>query len=196
MTFEEVTTEICSRVNDPLQDTYGDRAKQYFEQAVCELAVSEDTQIEEIQELVVDAEAITADGGISFAGGEASYDLPFGTLKVLDVYIDPGDLVQTELTLKEVTHDEIKRTKLEPAFLPIGNECFWYRAGNQIRFLLSSDWTGEEQINFTVQVIFNPDQDSWASGEDLTTDKGYSRRFVFRCIDVAVAKITLEIAGQ
>ena len=69
MTFEEVTTEICSRVNDPLQDTYGDRAKQYFEQAVCELAVSEDTQIEEIQELVVDAEAITADGGISFAGG-------------------------------------------------------------------------------------------------------------------------------
>ena len=199
MTFEEATTEICSRVNDPLKDTYGTRSEQYFEQAVCELAVAEGTMQEEIQELLVDIEAFTDDEGneigITFSGGEASVDIPYGTLRVLDVYIAPEDLVGTNLVLKAVTHEEVKRIKLEPAFLPAGNECFWFRVGNTIRFLLSSDWEGGDTLKMTVNTIANPDVSSWGA-EDLTTVKGYSRAFVFRCIDNAVARLNAEIGGQ
>ena len=36
-TFDEVIQEICSRVNDPDRDTYGDRAKELFYEAAVTL---------------------------------------------------------------------------------------------------------------------------------------------------------------
>lgn len=196
MTFTDVVTEICTRVNDPDKDTYGLRAESAFLQAICELAISEETQLEEIQELVQEIEASDngSSGPVDFVGGEAAQDIPYGTLKVIDVYITPEDLVNTELTLKEVTHDEIKRTKLEPSFLPGGNECFWYRVKNQIRFLLSGEWGSDDAVGFRIQAIVNPESTEWGE-EDLTSDRGYSLGFLYRCIDNAVAKIRLEIAG-
>ena len=197
MTFGDAVTEICTRVNDPERDTYEDRAATLFIQAVCEIAVAEDTSLEEIQELLVEVEALEDDEGeqisITFAGGESFFDIPFGTLKVLDVYMKPEDLVGTTLTLKKVTHEEIKRTKLEPAFLPTGDECFWYRVGNQIRFLLSSEVNiGSDLLHFTVQTIVNPNSNNWGNN-DLVTEKGYSLGFLYKCIDNAVAKLRAEV---
>ena len=197
MTFGDAVTEICTRVNDPERDTYEDRAATLFIQAVCEIAVAEDTSLEEIQELLVEVEALEDDEGeqisITFAGGESFFDIPFGTLKVLDVYMKPEDLVGTTLTLKKVTHEEIKRTKLEPAFLPTGDEGFWYRVGNQIRFLLSSEVNiGSDLLHFTVQTIVNPNSNNWGNN-DLVTENGYSLGFLYKCIDNAVAKLRVEV---
>ena len=198
MTFGDAVTEICTRVNDPERDTYEDRASSLFVQAVCEIAVAEDTRLEEMQELLVDVDAMEdgagASIGVSFAGTEASLDIPHGTLKVLDVFIDPEDFAgTTTLTLKGVTHDEIKRTKLEPAFLPTGDECFWYRVGNQIRFLLSKEVDiGSDILSFTVQTLVNPDSNNWGTN-DLVNDNGYSLGFLYRCIDNAVAKLRAEV---
>ena len=135
-----------------------------------------------------------ASTGVSFAGTEASLDIPHGTLKVLDVFIDPEDFAgTTTLTLKGVTHNEIKRTKLEPSFLPTGDECFWYRVGNQIRFLLSKEVDiGSDILSFTVQTLVNPDSNNWGIS-DLVNDKGYSLGFLYRCIDNAVAKLRAEV---
>ena len=198
MTFGDAVTEICTRVNDPERDTYEDRAATLFVQAVCEIAVAEGTGLEEIQELLVDVDAMEDDAGasvgVSFAGIEASLDIPHGTLKVLDVFIDPEDFAgTTTLTLKGVTHNEIKRTKLEPSFLPTGDECFWYRVGNQIRFLLSKEVDiGSDILSFTVQTLVNPDSNNWGIS-DLVNDKGYSLGFLYRCIDNAVAKLRAEV---
>ena len=198
MTFGDAVTEICTRVNDPERDTYEDRAATLFVQAVCEIAVAEDTRLEEMQELLVDVEAMENDDtgtlkGVTFSGGESFLNIPYGTLKVLDVYIDPQDLAVTTMTLKKVTHDEIKRTKLEPSFLPTGDECFWYRVGNQIRFLLSSEVNvGSDLLHFTVQTIVNPDSNNWGTN-DLVNDNGYSLGFLYRCIDNAVAKLRAEV---
>ena len=197
MSFGDAVTEICTRVNDPDLDTYEDRAAELFVQAVCEIAVTEDTRLEEMQELLVEVEAMEDDAGalqgVTFAGGEAFLNIPYGTLKVLDVYIDPEDLAVTTLTLKKVTHDEIKRTKLEPSFLPTGDECFWYRVGNQIRFLLSSEVNiGSDLLHFTVQTIVNPNPYDWGN-DDLVTEKGYSLGFLYKCIDNAVAKLRAEV---
>jgi len=197
MTFGDAVTEICTRVNDPERDTYEDRASSLFVQAVCEIAVAEDTRLEEMQELLVEVEALEDDEGeqigITFIGGESFFDIPFGTLKVLDVYMKPEDLVGTTLTLKKVTHEEIKRTKLEPAFLPTGDECFWYRVGNQIRFLLSSEVAIEgKMLRLIVQTIVNPDSNNWGTA-DLVNDNGYSLGFLYKCIDNAVAKLRAEV---
>ena len=198
MTFGDAVTEICTRVNDPERDTYEDRAATLFVQAVCEIAVAEDTRLEEMQELLVEVDAMEdgagASTGVSFAGTEASLDIPHGTLKVLDVFIDPEDFAgTTTLTLKGVTHNEIKRTKLEPSFLPTGDECFWYRVGNQIRFLLSKEVDiGSDILSFTVQTLVNPDSNNWGIS-DLVNDKGYSLGFLYRCIDNAVAKLRAEV---
>jgi len=196
MTFAQAVAEICSRVNDPLQDTFGDRAEQAFLQAVCENAISEDTPIEEIQDLVVDAvDSVEFSGTGGVLPYEANVPIANGTLRVLDVFIDPGDLiVNTDMTLKAVSHDEIKRMKLEPAFKPAGDECFWYRVGNEIRFVLSNDWEGDQTINFTIQIINSPVSSEWGEN-DLTTDQGYSLGFLYRCIDNAATRIRLEIAG-
>ena len=198
MTFGDAVTEICTRVNDPERDTYEDRAATLFVQAVCEIAVAEDTRLEEMQELLVEVDAMEdgagASTGVSFAGTEASLDIPHGTLKVLDVFIDPEDFAgTTTLTLKGVTHNEIKRTKLEPSFLPTGDECFWYRVGNQIRFLLSKEVDiGSDILSFTVQTLVNPDSNNWGIS-DLVNDKGYSLGFLYKCIDNAVAKLRVEV---
>ena len=198
MAFGDVVTEICTRVSDPERDTYGDRAAELFIQAVCELAVAEGTGLEEIQALLVDVDAMEDDAGasvgVSFAGIEASLDIPHGTLKVLDVFIDPEDFAgTTTLTLKGITHDEVKRTKLEPSFLPTGDECFWYRVGNQIRFLLSSEVNiGSDVLSFNVQTIVSPDANSWGL-DSLVNDRGYSLGFLYRCIDNAVAKLRAEV---
>ena len=183
--FEDITTEICTRVNDPLKDTYGERAESLFVQAVCELAI--ETPIEEIQELVVDI----ASSDVVFANHEASVDITKGTLKVIDVFIEPEELVTSKLILKAVDHDDIKRMNLEPAYKPAGNECFWYRAGNTIRFLLSNDWDGSDELNFTIQSIFSPDKTKWTGS--MIDSHGYSRGFLYRCIDNAVAKLRAEL---
>ena len=184
-TFDDIVTEICTRVNDPLKDTYGDRAESLFVQAVCELAV--DTPIEEIQELVVGI----ANSNVDFFNHEASVNITKGTLKVMDVFIDSADLVTSDLILKAVDHDDIKRMNLEPAYKPAGNECFWYRIGNTIRFLLSEDWEGENVLNFTIQSIFSPNKTNWTAS--MIDDHGYSRGFLYRCIDNAVAKLRAEL---
>ena len=189
MTFEEITTEICTRVNDPLKDTYGERAEQLFTQAVCELAVADDANPEEMQELITDI----AGDSVVFGNNEAKVEIPKGTLRVLDVYIEPENLVTSDLILKAVTHDEIKRMNLEPAYKPAGDECFWYRVGNTIRFLLSRDWEGATEIDFTILAIDGADPTVWETGDDMTSGHGYSRGFLYRCIDNAVAKLRLEL---
>lgn len=185
MTFAEIITEICARANDPLKDVYGDRAEQLFVQAVGELAT--DTSIVEIQELVIDA----VEEAVLFADNEASVDIKKGTIKVLDVYIDPADLVTSNLILKEVEHSDIKRMNLEPAFAPGGDECFWYRVMNQVRFLLSPDWEGPTSIEFNIQIINSPNQSDWTG--DMTTQHGYSTAFLYRCIDNAVVRLREEL---
>jgi len=196
MTFDEIVTEVCTRVNDPDKDTYGGRAETLFIQAVCELAI--DSPLEEIQELIIDGIPLidvddegTSMTAVEFLNYEASFSIPYGTLKVLDLFIDPADLVVSDLILKEIDHDEVKRMKLEPAFKPAGNECFWYRIGNEIRLLLSEDWTGGLIINFTFQIINSPDKDNWTG--DMTTGHGYSKGFVFKCIENAVGKLRAEL---
>ena len=59
-------------------------------------------------------------------------------VKFLDVYLHP-DLANYwssgyKITLKEISWDEANRSKLEPAFRPVGQECFWYRAPTKILF--------------------------------------------------------------
>jgi len=188
MTFDEVITEICYRVNDPDKDTYGDRAEQLFIQSVCELAVTPETRKEEMQSLIVDL----AGDSVEFQNGEGSVDIPYGTLRVLDVYIEPEDLVTSALILKAIDHEDVKRMNLEPAFEPAGSECFWYRVGNTIRFLLSSDWDGAARLNFTIEAIESPDSSDWTD-DDMTANHGFSSGFIYKAIDGAVAKLRAEL---
>ena len=185
MTYDEIKREIGKRLGDPDLTKYRGLIGNYFLQGVCELAI--DAPIEEIQELVVDISGTN----VFFVNHEASVNIPKGTLKVMDVFIDPAGLVTSDLILKAVDHDDIKRMNLEPAYKPAGNECFWFRVGNTIRFLLSEDWEGENTFNFTIQAIYSPDKIIWTGS--MIDDHGYSRGFLYRCIDNAVAKLRAEL---
>lgn len=183
MTFDDIKKEIGKRLNDPDLKKYRGVLNNVFTQSMCQLIAENKYQPEDIPDLIIDD---VPDDDVVFENYEASYELPFNTLKFLDIYLSTASLMTTPLTLKEVDHEEIKRIQLEPAFAPTHTECFWYRKGKEVKFVLSKDFDPDEAPNsfpFIYSYIENPDPDEWDSSVDLIADIGYSRDFLYNCID-------------
>jgi len=185
MTYEDIKRNIGKRLGDPDLSKYRGLVGDMFVNAMCDLISEDKYQPEDIPDLMHDTEQSTP-----FINWEATFTLPGDTLKFLDVYLDTADLMTTDLTLKKVDHEEIKRIQLEPAFAPTHTECFWYRAGNKIKFVMSKDFVMSKPLSphwdFVYLYIKNPDPDDWTSGVNLISDKEYSRDFLYVCIKKAV----------
>jgi len=192
MTYEDIKRNIGKRLGDPDLDIYRGLVGDMFVNAMCDLLMEDKYQPEDIPDLLVDTEPVDEDGDsvdVAFVNWEGSWELPRDTLKFLDVYLSTADLMTTQLTLKEVDHEEIKRIQLEPAFAPTHTECFWYRKGASIKFVLSKDFKPSESpasFPFVFSYIKNPNPDDWTTAIDLISNKGYSRDFLYTAINGAV----------
>jgi len=185
MTFDDIKRNIGKRLGDPDLKKYRGLVGDMFVNAMCDLIAADRYQPEDIPDLIVDK---APNDTVDFENWEASYTLAADTLKFLDVYLPTAALLSGSLTLKEVTHAEIKRIRLEPAFAPTYNECFWYRKGSTIRFVLSRDFPVGDQpnnVSFIYHYIKNPVPADWQA-HDMIKDLGYSRDFLYACIKQAV----------
>ena len=112
-----------------------------FEQAVAELAASEDTRVEEIPDLAMNEEQngeSVALFTLLFTDEWTSINLPTNILRFIDLYLHPnyqGYLDGSIINLKEISRDEALRSRIEPAFKPTGDECFWYRTATKIMLM-------------------------------------------------------------
>tara|TARA_R100000789_G_C2997217_1_gene147772 strand:- start:88 stop:660 length:573 start_codon:yes stop_codon:yes gene_type:complete len=183
MTLEDIKKEMGKRLNDPDLTQFRGLVGNAFIQAICDLIAKGEYQPEDIPDLMVDDPIST-----TFDNWEATYTIPSETQRFLDVYLDTTDLMQSGLTLKRVDHSEVKRIQLEPAFAPSHTECFWYRVRDRVHFILSKDYVEATPPSweFIMLYIKNPDPDDWTSEVDLIADKGYSRNFLYSCINKAV----------
>ena len=196
MTFEQIKLEIAKRVGDV--DFMKTRASvgRLFEQAVAELAASDDTRTEEIPDLAVNEDDAGATHNLAFVNEWAQISLPTDMLRFIDLYLHPtfyGYQTGSPVSLKEISWDEAKRSRMEPAFKPTGNECFWYRTTTKIMFALSDEWEGDYtsgQIFVVLYYIKNPDMTEWTVDINLVSDLGYSRNFLYKCIDRVVSRFS------
>ena len=194
MTFEQIKLEMAKRLGDPDYDKTRALVGRAFEQAVSELSSSEDVRPEEIPALMIN-ESLQDDGSsglrlLIFENHIASIEYPSDMSRFIDLSLHSEYGQNLNLMLKRVSWEDIKRTKLESAFKPAGNECFYYFTTNRIELLLSENFEGHQMILFVMHYITNPDMDDWTSGTNLVTDLGYGRGFIYRCIDLAVSRFS------
>ena len=199
MTFEQIKLEIAKRAGDV--DFMKTRASvgRLFEQAVAELAASEDTRVEEIPDLAMNEDDNLIDVThfiLTFLNEWAEISFPTDMLRFIDLYLVPtyyGYQTGSAVSLKEVPWDEVKRSRMEPAFKPTGNECFWYRTTTKIMFLLSDEWENDYSAGQILVVLYhikNPDMTEWTENVNLVSDLGYSRNFLYKCIDRVVSRLS------
>ena len=202
MTFEQIKLEIAKRLGD--DDITRTRAVvgRAFEQAVTELAISDETAHQDIPDIIVNERGDGFGEGahlLDFLNLTAKIEFPSNMVKFLDVYQNPlyafswNSTTLENLILKEISWEEAKRARQEQAFKPAGNEVFWYKTTTQVWFLMSNDWAGlngYENVWVVLSYIKNPDMTDWTEDVNLVNDLGYSRNFIYKCITRAIQTLS------
>ena len=148
-----------------------------------------------------------------------AYTLPPSAIAFTDVWIDPAVENAWNGIIKRIDETDAQRASTgEIAFMPAGNEIFWYNIGDRFRFILSNDMTITEAagaINpsgaLVLEYVADPstlDFDSKLVADitspytgfvtvneglpDLVDWFGFSSRFLYRCINDAIATVRIE----
>ena len=194
MTFEQIKLEIAKRLGDDDITRTRAVAGRAFEQAVTELALSDETRMEEIPDIIVNEDNNEGLHRLHTINQITHIDYPSNMVKFLDIYIHPSHAYffsgGNELTLKEISWDEANRSKLEPAFRPVGSECFWYRTPVRVFLMTSEDIESTSALWIIMSYIKNPDMTDWTEDVNLINDLGYSRNFIYKCMTRAIQTLS------
>ena len=191
-TFDEVIQEICSRVNDPDRDTYGDRAKELFYESAVTLVKDGNFSPDECPGLIVFAPI-----SVPFIGGDYTLDLGsdedlgeicIRLLSIVDDYENNEDAVINQHKYIPISIDKYKQM-IDPEMRPFDDEIYYFRVGSKVRFY---PFNSMQNQNIIVQFVKHPD--SFLDDDEL--QGWFSLDFIYKMINYSVAKLKQEIQGE
>ncbi len=193
MTFDDITTEICTRVNDPLKDTYGDRAEQLVYEGISMLAKSGEFGEEDIPGLIktkgIEIDELTHPYQINVYGASNDLDNK-NVLKIIGITDDPNYIERSTSTFKfiRITIEEYNRLATDTELNPFSDELFYWEINNFLRFFPIDRLTNQYIF---VHYIVAPEE--YVDTDELVGI--YSKSFIYQVINYATKQIRAEIAG-
>lgn len=190
-TFNQVKSEVLTRVNDPLGDTYSDRAKQLIYEGICSIALSGYSR--DGYPLIAKTESYNvATNGHPIQVSGVDSVLSSSPLKIVSIVDEQA--VADQFSYQTYKFIPIGLEKYNRLFdrdeYPFEDEIFYYREGNYIKLypVERAGDVGEVLINY----IASPND---YGDLDVMTD-GYSLDFLYKVVDYSVGRIRQEQAGE
>jgi hypothetical protein len=190
-TFNQVKSEVLTRVNDPLGDTYSDRAKQLIYEGICSIALSGYSR--DGYPLIAKTESYNvATNGHPIQVSGVDSVLSSSPLKIVSIVDEQA--VADQFSYQTYKFIPIGLEKYNRLFdrdeYPFEDEIFYYREGNYIKLypVERAGDVGEVLINY----IASPND---YGDLDVMTD-GYSLDFLYKVVDYSVSRIKQEQAGE
>jgi len=190
-TFNQVKSEVLTRINDPLGDTYSDRAKELIYEGICSLALGGYSR--DGYPLIAKTEIYdVATGGhpIQISGSSSVLSSPvLKIVSIVDEQAIAGLLGAQTYKFIPIGLDEYNRLFDQDEY-PFADEIFYYREGDHIKLypLERAGDVGGILINY----IASPDD---YGDSDVMTD-GYSLDFLYKVVDYSVGRIREEQTGE
>lgn len=188
LTFDQVKSEVLTRVNDPLGDTYSDRAKELVYEGICALALGDYSR--DGYPILAKTETYGAGGDHQIQINGASSVLSNPVLRIVGVVDEQLISAQFDTTpYRFIPIDSAKYNRLhDEDERPFDDEIYYYREGD---FLYLYPY-GRAAGNVLISYIASPDD----YGDDDIMTNGYSLDFLYKVIDYSVGRIREEQAGE
>ena len=190
-TFNQVKSEVLTRINDPLGDTYSDRAKELIYEGICSLALGGYSR--DGYPLIAKTEIYdVATGGhpIQISGSSSVLSSPvLKIVSIVDEQAIAGLLGAQTYKFIPIGLDEYNRLFDQDEY-PFADELFYYREGDFIK-LYPVGRVGDVG-SILINYIASPND---YGDSDVMTD-GYSLDFLYKVVDYSVGRIRQEQAGE
>jgi len=215
-TKNTIMLDIAKRMGDNELKLYKYRGWSAFQNTLATLAA--DRTAWERQEISPLLKTVVIN--MEFEDAAFAFALPADAIAFTDVWIDPSVENAWGGIIKRIDEADAQRASTgEIAFMPAGNEIFWYNIGDEFRFLLSKDMyvkpDSEAQavavsgtllleyvadpstLNFETKVSSESPYTGLDVGDssilpDLVDWFGFSSRFLYRCINDSIAMIRID----
>ena len=215
-TKNTIMLDIAKRMGDNELKLYKYRGWSAFQNTLSTLAA--DRTAWERQEISPLLKTVAIN--MEFEDAAFAFSLPADAIAFTDVWIDPTIENAWGGIIKRIDESDAQRASTgEIAFMPAGNEVFWYNIGDEFRFLLSNDMyvkpDSEAQTvavsgALSLEYVADPSTldfesavvdispytgfDAGAVGilPDLIDWFGFSSRFLYRCINDTIAMLVAE----
>ena len=188
LTFDQVKSEVLTRVNDPLGDTYSDRAKELVYEGICALALGDYSR--DGYPILAKTETYETEGDNQIQINGSSSVLSNPVLRIVGVVDEQLISAQFDTTpYRFIPIDSAKYNRLhDEDERPFDDEIYYYREGD---FLYLYPY-GRAAGNVLISYIASPDD----YGDDDIMTNGYSLDFLYKVIDYSVGRIREEQAGE
>ena len=216
-TKNTIMLDIAKRMGDNELKLYKYRGWSAFQNTLATLAA--DRTAWERQEISPLLKTTTIN--MEFEDAAFAFALPADAIAFTDVWIDPKVANSWGGIIKRIDEMDAQRASTgEIAFMPAGNEVFWYNIGDEFRFILSRDMyvkpDSEAQTvaisgALSLEYVADPstldfesaikiDEISTYTGfeqpadglPDLVDYFGFSSRFLYRCINDSVLMLVAD----
>jgi len=190
-TFDQVKSEVLTRVNDPLGDTYSDRAKELIYEGICSLALGGYSR--DGYPLIAKTESYnvaTSGHPIQISGSSSVLSSPvLKIVSIVDEQAVSGAAGAQTYKFIPIGLDEYNRLFDQDEY-PFADEIFYYREGDYIKLypLETAGDVGSILINY----IASPDD----YGDSDVMTYGYSLDFLYKVVDYSVGRIREEQTGE
>ena len=215
-TKNTIMLDIAKRMGDNELKLYKYRGWSAFQNTLATLAADRTAwERQEISPLLTNTTI-----NLDFTNVVFSFKLPSDAIAFTDVWIDPAVDNSWGGILKRIDEADAQRAATgEIAFMPAGNEIFWYNIGDEFRFILSNDMYSTKQVDsgnvvtgaVVLEYVADPaaldfettvsegrestytDFPQPADGlPDLVDWFGFSSRFLYRCINDSVLMLVAD----
>ena len=214
-TKNTIMLDIAKRMGDNELKLYKYRGWSAFQNTLATLAADRTAwERQEISPLLTNTTI-----NLDFTNVVFSFKLTSDAIAFTDVWIDPAVDNAWGGILKRIDEADAQRASTgEIAFMPAGNEIFWYNIGDEFRFILSNDMYSTKQVDsgnvvtgavvleyvadpttldFETAVIAVSPYTGFDVGEtatlpDLVDWFGFSSRFLYRCINDSVIMLVAD----
>ena len=190
-TFDQVKSEVLTRVNDPLGDTYSDRAKELIYEGICSLALGGYSR--DGYPLIAKTESYnvaTSGHPIQISGSSSVLSSPvLKIVSIVDEQATAGLIGVQTYKFIPIGLDEYNRLFDQDEY-PFADEIFYYREGDFIK-LYPVGRVGDVG-SILINYIASPDD---YGDSDVMTD-GYSLDFLYKVVDYSVGRIREEQTGE
>ena len=189
MTYLEVVTDICSRVNDPELDAHKERAKDHFLRAIATKINNNEFTENDIAGFV----KLKTDVDFGDAGDTENLNA-LKVFKILDLFTPPGTDKDVIITFQET--DQLNKISMLETLQPSKYDLFIYLVGNTLyaytgstpNFALGVD-------NLYMKYIADINDDGWVDSTDFQGASSFimTSTFMRACIDIASETLLKEI---
>ena len=215
-TKNTIMLDIAKRMGDNELKLYKYRGWSAFQNTLATLATDRTAwERQEISPLLTNTTI-----NLNFTSSVFPFKLPSDAIAFTDVWIDPAIDNAWGGILKRIDEADAQRASTgEIAFMPAGNEIFWYNIGDEFRFILSNDMYSNKQVEsgnvitgaavleyvadptiLNFETTITTDEISPYTGMEQTSDGlpdlvdwfGFSSRFLYRCINDAVIMLVAD----